>query len=241
MKPLRTLQHSYATAAVIGFPILLALVLIGAGDGGRTARFDELTVQRINIVEPDGSLKLVLSNGALQHPGVIGGDTLMPGRERPPGILFFDDRGDEMGGLVVVGDSASRFGGLMFDQIDNDEVMRLVSQQARRGDEFRHMAGLSISDRDPMHPLGEVMEMMAEVQGITDPAARRARIDELTGGMPLIANRLFVGRRMGGEAVIDLRDARGRSRLRMVVESGGAARIEFLDEAGGVTRSLGGE
>jgi hypothetical protein len=241
MKPLRALQHSYATAALIGFPILLALVLIGAGDGSRTARFDELTVQRINVVEPDGSLKLVISNSTLQHPGVIGGDTLMPGRQRPPGLLFFDDRGDEMGGLVIVGDSASRFGGLMFDQLDNDETMRLISQQAGRGDEYRHMTGLSVSDRDPMHPIGEVMAMMAEVQGITDPAARRSRIAELTGDVPLMANRLFVGRRMGGEAVIDLRDARGRSRLRMVVESDGAARIEFLDEAGEVVRSLGGE
>ena len=239
MKTHPMLGRSYSTVALFGFPLLLALVLTGARDR-RATELDEITVHRINVVEPDGSLKMVISNSAAMHPGVMGGDTLMPGRKRPPGILFFDERGDEMGGIVIAGDDASRFGGLLFDQMNNDETLRLVTQQAVRDGQFVHQAGLSVTDRNPMHPLPEVMAMMQEVEAIADPQARRARIEELQKDGPLLANRMFVGRRMGGEVMVDLRDDQGRSRLRMVVEKDGAARIEFLDEAGAVLRSLSG-
>jgi hypothetical protein len=235
-----SLRRSYAAIALVGFPVLLALVIAGADDV-RTLDLDEITVQRINVVEPDGTLKMVISNSALMHPGVIDGDTLMPGRSRPPGILFFDDQGDEMGGVAIAGDDASRFGGLLFDQINNDETLRLVSQQAFRDNQFVHQAGLSITDRNPAYTLPEVMAMMQDVEAIEDPAERQARIEELSARGPLRADRMFVGRRMDGEVSVDLRDNAGRSRLRMVVESDGAARIEFLDEEGAVVRTLSGD
>jgi hypothetical protein len=56
-------------------------------------------VQRINVVEPDGTLRLVLSNHS-RLPGVI-----VRGKERPfarpqAGMLFYNDEGTENGGLV---------------------------------------------------------------------------------------------------------------------------------------------
>ena len=54
----------------------------------RSQEFDEITVRRINVVEPDGTLRMVISNRD-KYPGVIvrGKE---PGRNQRPGagMLF---------------------------------------------------------------------------------------------------------------------------------------------------------
>ena len=55
---------------------------------------------------------------------------------------------------------------------------------------------------------------------------------------PLAAQRMFVGRDRTKSALMALSDPQGKVRLRLAVDSLGAARIEFLDAAGKVTRSL---
>jgi hypothetical protein len=79
--------------------LLSILLLTGAA---KKTRFDEVTVQRINVVEPDGTLRMVISNHA-RLPGII-----VHGKEkafaRPQaGMLFYDDEGSENGGLIFGG------------------------------------------------------------------------------------------------------------------------------------------
>jgi len=52
------------------------------------------------------------------------------------------------------------------------------------------------------------------------------------------AQRVFVGKQSDKTATVVLADAQSRPRLRMVVDSAGAARIEFLDDGGKVIRTL---
>src|SRR4030095_7417249 len=58
--------------------VLTAFVLAGSV-GAQTQSFDEINVRRINVREPDGTLRLVISNRA-RLPGVI-----ERGKEHPPG------------------------------------------------------------------------------------------------------------------------------------------------------------
>jgi hypothetical protein len=69
-------------------------------------------------------------------------------------------------------------------------------------------------------------------------AAARAKWIADQGGAPFGAPRLYVGRDTTKAAIVDLKDRLGRSRLRLLVDSLGAARIEFLDTAGHVTHQL---
>jgi len=65
MTQLRTFLAGVATMAAA----LAAIVaLTGAREPAGHARFDEITVGRINIVEPDGTKRIILSNNA-QFPG----------------------------------------------------------------------------------------------------------------------------------------------------------------------------
>lgn len=97
-------------------------------------KFDTISVQRINIVEPDGTIRMVLSNNT-RLPGVI-----QHGKEYPDfgerkastaaGILFYDAEGSESGGLTFGGrtDEAgqiSRFGHFAFDRYEQDQMLTI--------------------------------------------------------------------------------------------------------------------
>src|SRR5512134_3478510 len=103
-----------------------ALTCVGAAFFSLTAftqspapqRIDELTVQRLNVVDANGTLRFVLSNKDRMHPGVMDGVTI--NRPRPvAGMLFFNDEGDAVGGLTYTGTVAGGRGranaGIMFD------------------------------------------------------------------------------------------------------------------------------
>ena len=63
-------------------------------------KFEEIDVERINLVEKDGKLRMVISNEERQHPGIVNGKIIPRKGQRPPGMIFFNHLGDEMGGLI---------------------------------------------------------------------------------------------------------------------------------------------
>ena len=58
-------------------------------------------MERINVVEPNGQVKLVLSNKErLPGPGnIVSGKYGKRAGMKSPGIIFYNDKGDECGGL----------------------------------------------------------------------------------------------------------------------------------------------
>jgi hypothetical protein len=198
-------------------------------------KFAEIDVERINVVEKDGRLKMVISNGERQHPGVIDGKTLT--RQRPPGMLFFNDRGDECGGMVFDGDlkdgKSNASASLTFDRFRQDQT---VGIQYLQGEDGRYLAGLRVWDR-PETSLGPLIEKLAAIEkmsaGPEKDAAMKA-LRETPGG----AERVLVGRDRENAAVIRLSDAKGKPRIRLLVDAAGAPRLEFLDEVGAVIYKL---
>jgi hypothetical protein len=93
------LLKAYTTFVTL---LLGVFMVAGFARSKQKAEFTEIDVERINIVEKDGKLKMVLSNSERQHPGLFDGKTYSA-RTRPPGILFFNEKGDECGGLVFKG------------------------------------------------------------------------------------------------------------------------------------------
>ncbi len=65
----------YAAAATL---FCAALLLSAFTVQGRKRKFEEIDVERINIVEKDGRLRMVISNEARQHPGISNGKIIKP-------------------------------------------------------------------------------------------------------------------------------------------------------------------
>lgn len=63
-----------------------------------------LTVERLEIVEPDGSPAMILANSQRSTAATIDGQVLMEGQEEErkgtPSIIFFDGKEDEVGGML---------------------------------------------------------------------------------------------------------------------------------------------
>src|SRR5687767_13067086 len=134
--------------------VLFAVIAFTSiSQANQKTKFEEIDVERINIVEKDGKLKLVISNGERQHPGTIDGRTLQ--RKRPPGLLFFNEAGDECGGLSFSGnqkDGKGNAGALLaFDRFRQDQTVGLQYGESNG----QYSAGLRVWDR-PETSLGPV-------------------------------------------------------------------------------------
>jgi hypothetical protein len=128
--------------------VFAAIVLSGFSARDKKVRFDEIEVHRINIVEPDGTLRMVLSNKA-RLPGVIIRGKEEHQEDRPyAGMLFYNNEGSENGGLVfgghknAKGEIVDSGGSLSFDKYDASQVVQLAGVD----DHENRFAGLAVSE-----------------------------------------------------------------------------------------------
>src|SRR6185436_1955250 len=85
--------------------LLLAVVAFSAiSRADQKNKVEELDVERINIVEKDGKVKLVIANKDRFPDPIIDGKTY-PMRQggKTAGMIFYNDKGDECGGLSFSG------------------------------------------------------------------------------------------------------------------------------------------
>ena len=229
-------RYAAATTLVLG-----ALALAAFAGQGQKAKFDEIDVGRINVVEKDGKLRLVISNRD-RSPGPIykGQPFGYPGGTRP-GMIFFNDEGSENGGLTFTGSrkadgtftSTNHFS---FDQFDQDQV--LVPQYADNNG--RKRVGMTISDRANV-PIFDVVRQRDSLNKLPNGPAKTEALRLLMAGPPgepLAAERVYVGRDLNKNARLSLSDRFGKARLHLVVDSLGGARVEFLDSDGRITYSV---
>jgi len=216
-----------------------ALAFAGFSQANQKTKFTEIDVERINIVEKGGKLKMVISNSERQHPGVIDGKTLE--RTRPAGMLFFNEKGDECGGLSFSGDQkdgkANANALLAFDRFRQDQTVAIQYGE----NNGQYSAGLRVWDR-PDASLGEVVDKLQAIEKMPDGPEKTAAMQKLRG-MPAAATaqRVFVGKTRDKAATLSLSDPQGRPRLLLMVDAQGAAKLEFLDEKGAVVQRLPAE
>src|SRR6266498_317903 len=107
----------------------LALVVLSTAafrQAVKPQNLGEITVERINVVDANGTLRLVISNKDRMHPGQMDGKVI--DRPRPvAGLLFFNEEGDEVGGLTFRGREVDGVrqasASLMFDQFKQDQTI----------------------------------------------------------------------------------------------------------------------
>jgi hypothetical protein len=224
---------------IVGICSVGALALTAFQRAGAPTRFDEIDVQRINIREPNGKLRMVLSNrprspGGIAHGKAVGGDGSRPG------MIFYNDEETENGGFVFEGrggkDGHTAGAQLSLDQYDQDQVLTLVYDD----DGGKRTAGLNVYDRPDvaMVPWFATRDSVRHLPDGPDKVSANQLLLNQLRGKPMTAPRVFIGRDASSAAILRLSDPFGRPRLRLVVDSLGSARIEFLDLRGRVTQQL---
>jgi hypothetical protein len=247
-RDLRLLKgYAVAMTLVVGVMSLAAFTRHGATKVGEIegtrARFDVIDVERINVLEPNGNYRLVISNRPRSIGPVYKGKPFAYEGGGRPGMIFFNDEGTENGGLTFTGqrgaDGKYRASTHMsFDQFDQDQVLNLDYDDNNGS----RTTGFSINDRADVNIYDWVQERET-IMKMTDTVARAVALAKLAAprnGVALAAQRMFFGKDRAKNAAVNLSDPMGRPRLRLVVDSLGAARIEFLDVSGKVTNTING-
>jgi hypothetical protein len=198
---------------------------------GHKPHFEEIDVERINIVEKNGQLKMVISNMQKQHPGMINGKSL-PKRERPAGIIFFNSIGDECGGLVY--DGNKKEAGLAFsvDQFKNDQIMQLNYDENGQGETKKRSYGLQLWDEPDNYPLERVLRETDSIQRLYGDSAVEQYYKERKQRGEAAAKRFFAGKNVNGEVGLFILDTKGKPRIKLYVDKQNNPRFEFLDENG---------
>ena len=172
----RELQLMRVYAVVSGSALVVLATAAFQGSPSRSQ--GEITVERINVVEKDGRTRMVIANSERQADTVINGHTIGAGRPRPAGMIFFNDNGDEDGGLVFDGQRkdgrVEASGSLTFDQYQQDQTIGL--EYSEEGGQ--RIAGLNVWDRSEL-PLDQFMAQMDAAEKLPTEAERRAALDAI--------------------------------------------------------------
>ncbi|HJQ27622.1 MAG TPA: hypothetical protein VKA60_27305 [Blastocatellia bacterium] len=232
---LREIRFLKAYAFVL--TVLFGVIIIsGFTQASQKPRFDTLEVQRINVVEKDGTVKMVLSNKERAPDALINGKSYPRQGGNSPGIVFYNDKGDECGGLVFSGDAGGKpnaGAALLFDQYHQDQTVGIMYNDSNG----RRFAGLNVWDR-PETPLWDMVENWEKIKAMKEGPEKTEAIKKLQESGAFGAQRVFVGKGRDKAAAVILSDGKGKARIKMSVDEAGVARLEFLDENGKVAYSL---
>jgi hypothetical protein len=222
--------------AVVTTTAIIVLVSTGFARQSKN-RFETIDVERINVIEKNGQVRLVISNKARSPAPMERGQAFAYQPGNRAGMIFYNEEGTENGGLIYSGqrDSAGNYqavGSLTFDQYEQDQTIALqyIDQNGRR------RSGLAITD----YPLGmtsmQYSKRYESAEALKDSAAKAdsMRVLDALGGK----QRLYAGRGRNGASLVSLSDPTGNVRLRLSVDTLGAARIEFLSRTGEVVRTI---
>jgi hypothetical protein len=222
---------AYAVVATLLFAVfaLAAFTL-----QNRKQKFEEIDVERINIIEKDGQVKIVIANKErIPYPGNIVKGEFHPNQNpKLPGFKFYNEKGDECGGMrfgSMEKDGKYAAGaGFHYDKYNGDQLIGLDYQD----NNGNRTVGFNIWDQ-PDVSIEEQKKNFQEGRKLENGPARDAIMRQAAANQ-----RVFIGRTSDRRASITLSDGNSRPRLRLSVGADGEAKLEFLDASGKVTQSL---
>ncbi len=194
---------------------------------------EELTVERINIVEKDGTPKIIITNKERQPTDlVIEGKSYDYGRGKAGGILMYNDLGEEMGGYLFSGDEKEHGFNVSFDQFKNDQILALRSSEILRDGNKQKLYGLALWERPDSITTKQILEEEERIEKIISEQERQNEYEKLEKQGYYGANTFFAGRLWNGSTGLFLRDKTGNGKIRLFIDEEGNPRLELFDKNG---------
>lgn len=235
--------RAFAIATVTGMFFITAS---GFKNNGHQ-KFKEIDVERINVVEKDGTVKMIITNVDRFPNGSekINGKPTNEDRKKRSGMLFFNEDGIECGGFIYDGQKSenghSSGLSLTYDQYDGDQVMQLLTQDYQKGQKRFVSSTLAFNDRPTKESQLKTTEIMKELETLRkrDPKAMQEKYkayeaQQLIGGVP----RIMLGKSRDQSNGLFLFDDKGMPRAMFYVDKNNEAKLDFFDEKGNTTASF---
>lgn len=223
--------------AIFGIVAILFTTLNSFRLERKIENFDEINVKRINIIEKDGTIRMVISNKELQHSGRMNGKDWEK-RERQAGMIFFNDNGDECGGLIYENkkraDGSIKNGmSITMDQYRDDQVIQILNNESIKGDKISSERGFSVNSFNGMEGIDARNKAYADAEKIADEKLRKEKLREISKNMG--SNKLlFLGKTTGNSQGLFIADQTGQPKLMVYVDEKGQPKIQTFNEKGEV-------
>lgn len=207
-----------------------------------TSSFGVITAERINIVNSDGTTVLAIANKQrVAAPRVEGKEypVDMVERQHFAGMIFFNEAGDEIGGLLynsATHSSGKTFGAghLSFDRHNDNQVINLEHKENIHG---TVKSGITFYDRAGDGSMRRSFDLTEEYLYGQPSAERKKEIiaesKSLRNAGKLGVERVFLGSE-NAIAHLTFKDTLGRDRMKLFIDSTQTPRFQFLDESGNV-------
>ncbi|RXG33014.1 hypothetical protein [Leeuwenhoekiella marinoflava] len=235
--------RAFAVTIVVG----MILITTSGFKKNENQKFSEIDVERINIVEADGTVKMIITNFERFPNGTdkINARPTNEERKKRSGMLFFNEDGIECGGFIYDGqkneNGHSSGLSLTYDQYDGDQVMQLLTQDYQKGGDRFVSSSLAFNDRPSKESQIKTAEIMKELQELRmkDPKAMRLKQKEyenqgLIGGVP----RIMLGKTRSQNNGLFLFDDKGLPKAMFYVDKENNAKLDFYDEQGNTIASF---
>jgi hypothetical protein len=199
--------------------------------------FDQITVHRINVVEPDGTPRLIISDKA-EFAGEYyhGKELSRSDRQNSAGMLFLNDEGTENGGMIFGGCKSKdgtlhSFGHLSFDEYEQDQTLSLDANQ----DGQERSSSYQINDNTTTLLTPEVFSAYETVHAMPEGPEKQKAMAAVVARYPVkLHARASIERDPDKSAALRLRDPEGRTRILLRVTADGTPTMQFLDASGKV-------
>ncbi len=137
-----------------------------------------------------------------------------------------------MWGLVFSGrkDSSGKYfasGHFSFDQYNQNQVLYLQYLD----DNGDRKTGLYVDDWHNSPPYPEFRRTYKETEKLPNGPEKDTKLKQLlesANGDPAFAHRVFIGKDADKSALINLADKKGKTRIQLIVDSTGEAKINFI-------------
>ncbi len=238
----------------LGLINILLLSFLFLSYTSKIQKFEEIDVERINIVESDGTLKLALFNSSKLRRGLDGDKR--QGTGTISGMFFYNEEGYEAGGLVFDGkkiiDGQKSGIGLMFDGYRQDQTIALQHNENKDSITSYYESGLRIMSRPDRSDVKEEYDFYKlkypETFGDKNtPRLSTAVIDsidmELARQYKVAKQRIYLGSVRGntGDGWFDnsgiyIKNKYGKDMIKIYVDKDNNPKIEILDTLGQVVK-----
>lgn len=226
---------------VIVTSLLAAIALLGAAGivhYAHDATFDTITAHRIIIRDSEGKLAMVLTNHDEPMPGIWAGMRTYRHGGGGNEIIFYDQMGDEQGGVVWTGrvHANGKYDSHFvnsYDSVTTDQLLQ-VDDGNTHGKTFSYLTGWNEPNvRTPL-----ALRVIRKYETALDRHESAAQLKKIFAEDPAIARgpirRYLIGYTRDNTAQVLLSDGQGHPRIRMFVKPDGTAALQFLDASGKV-------
>lgn len=218
----------------IGVTLFAGVALLGAAtEAARNATFDTITVHRINVVDREGKMAMAITDHDDMPPPIINGKAYgRNGGANDNGIIFYNQRGDEQGGLTWDGqrhpdgtfDSGNE---ISFDTVNTDQLIHLEDGNVN-GKTYSAVIGWN----EPDYNAPGYTDLIEQAQSLKTKAQAQA----FKAAHPDFFSkvRFVLGYDRDNTSQVMLADSQGKPRIKMYVTADGSAKLQFLDASGNV-------